>query len=61
MRYNYLKYQKISFGLSNALASFYDYINKILAKKLEVFVIGYLNDILIYMKDTSQAHLNIIC
>ena len=35
------------FGLSNAPASFQDYINKILAKKLNIFVIVYLNDILI--------------
>ena len=38
-------------GLSNAPASFQDYINKILAKKLDIFVIIYLNDILIYIKD----------
>ena len=36
------------FGLSNALASFQGYINKILAKKLNVFVIVFQNDILIY-------------
>ena len=31
----------MSFGLSNALASFQGYINKILAKKLDTFVIVY--------------------
>ena len=36
------------FGLSNALVSFQGYINKILAKKLNIFVIVYLDDILIY-------------
>ena len=41
------------FGLSNAPASFHGYINKILAKKLDVFVIVYLDDILIYIEDTS--------
>ncbi len=35
------------FGLSNAPASFQGYIKKMLAEKLDVFVIVYLNDILI--------------
>ena len=43
------------FGLFNALASFQGYINKILAKKLNVFVIVYLYDILIYTKDESLS------
>ena len=41
------------FGLSTALASFQVYINKILVKKLNIFVILYLNDIFIYIKDPS--------
>ena len=48
------------FGLSNAPASFQGYINKILARKLDIFVIVYLNDILIYIKDPSQAHVNAV-
>ena len=48
------------FGLSNAPVSFQGYINKILAKKLDVFVIVYLNDILIYTKDAGQAHINAV-
>ena len=39
------------FELSNALANFQDYINKILIKKLNIFIIVYLNDIIIYTKD----------
>ena len=39
------------FGLSNALASFQSYINKILAKKLDFFVIIYLDNILISIVD----------
>ena len=46
------------FGLSNAPASFQGYINKILAEKLDIFVIVYLNDILIYTEDPGQAHVN---
>ena len=39
------------FGFSNAPAIFQGYANKILAKKLDIFVIVYLNDILIYIKN----------
>ena len=49
------------FRLLNAPASFQGYINKILAKKLDIFIIVYLDDILIYTKDASQAHVNAVC
>ena len=39
------------FDLLNASATFQGYVNKILAKKLDVFVIVYLDDILIYTED----------
>ena len=48
------------FELSNALASFQSYINKILAKKLDIFVIVYLDDILIYTDDKSQGHVEAV-
>ena len=51
----------MSFGLPNAPASFQGYINKILAEKLDVFVIVNLDDILIYTKNASQAYINTIC
>ena len=39
------------FGLSNTiLANFQSYINKILAKKLNIFIVLYLDNILIYIK-----------
>ena len=50
----------ILFGLLNTLVSFQDYINKILAKKLDVFVIVYLDDILISIKNKSLGHINVI-
>ena len=46
--------------LSNALASFQSYINKILAKKLDIFVIIYLNNIFIYIKDLGQSHIKTV-
>ena len=48
------------FGLSNTPASFQGYINKILAKKLDIFVIIYLDDILIYTKNEDQGHVEIV-
>ena len=50
-KYSHFKYQVMPYRLSNALASFQGYINKILAKKLDIFIIVYLNDILIYTED----------
>ena len=43
------------FGFLNSFASFQDFINKILAKKQDIFVIVYLNDILIYTENLSQS------
>ena len=48
------------FSLFNASAIFQDYVNKILAKKLNVFIIVYLDNILIYTKDPGQAHVKAI-
>ena len=47
----------MSFKLSNAIARFQDYINKILSKKLNIFVIVYLNHIFIYIENLSQNYL----
>ena len=55
--YGYFEYKIILFGFSNTFASFKDYVNTIPAKKLNVFIIVYLSDILIYIKNTSQDYL----
>ena len=60
-RYGHFKYQVMPFKLSIAPASFQDYIDKILVKKLNIFIIVYLDDILIYTKDASQAHVDAVC
>ena len=59
-RYRHFEYQVMPFRLSNAPASFQDYINKILAEKLDIFVIVYLDDILIYTKDPGQGHVEAV-
>ena len=48
------------FGLLNAPTSFKGYGNKILAEKLDVFVIVHLDDILIYTENAGQAHVNAV-
>ena len=45
------------FGLFYVLATFYGHVNKILAEKLDFFIIIYLDDILIYTKDPGQPHI----
>ena len=59
-RYGHFEYQVMPFGLSNAPASFQGYINKILAEKLDIFVIVYLDDILVYTEDPGQPHVDAV-
>ena len=56
-RYGHFEYQIMLFGLTITPATFQGYINKILAEKLNVFVIVYLDDILIYTKDKRESHI----
>ena len=44
----------ISFRLKNAPISFQGFINKIIAEKLDIFVIIYLDNILIYTNDNGD-------
>ena len=54
--YVHFKYQVTPFWLTNTPAMFQDYINKILAEKLDIFVIVYLDDILIYTKSEGKEY-----
>ena len=56
-QYGHFKYQVISFGLTNVPASFQEYINKIFAKKLNILIIIYLNNIFIYTDDDGDSHI----
>ena len=46
----------ILFKLTNALASFQKYIDKIFAEKLDILVIVYLDDIFIYTNNKGDSH-----
>lgn len=48
----------MSFELSNGTTSFQSYINKIFIKKLNIFVLMYLDDILIYITDPGFPYVN---
>ncbi len=59
-RYGHFEYQVMPFGLTNASTTFQGYINKILAEKLDVFVIVYLDDILIYTESKGKEHVQVV-
>ena len=48
------------FGFTNAPATFQGYINKILVVNFDVFVIVYLNDILIFTKSESKEYVKAV-
>ena len=48
------------FGFSNVPDSFQGYINKIFANKLDIFIVVYLNNILIYTKAPNKLDVDAI-
>ena len=61
MQYRHFKYYVMPFGLFNTPATFQRYINKILAEKLDIFIIVYLDNILIYIEDPGQPYIEVVC
>ena len=53
------KYLVMSFRLINTPETFQTYINNILRKHLDVFVIVYLDDILIYSKNKTDHKVHV--
>jgi hypothetical protein len=53
-RYSTYKYQVLLFGLTNSLATYQRYINKVLFDYLNDFCIIYLNNILIYFNNVFK-------
>ena len=58
--YSHFKYQVILFSLTIILAIFQCYINKILVEKFDVFLIIYLDHILIYTKKEEENYIKVV-
>jgi hypothetical protein len=53
-RYGHFEYLVMPFGLTNALATCQELINNVLRAYLDIFVIAYLDDILIYSQNEKE-------
>ena len=60
MQYGYFKYQVISFNYFNVLPKFRAFINKIIVEKLDIFVILYFNNVLIYIKNAGYSYVKTV-
>jgi len=58
-RYSLYEFQVMPFGLTNALSTFQDMMNQVLSDLLDIGVLAYMDDILVYT-NTREEHDHII-
>ena len=58
-RYGYYEFLVMSFGLTNALAAFMDLMNRVFHPYFDQFVIVFIDDILVYLKNAEKHAFNL--
>ena len=61
-RYGHYEFLVIPFGLTNALTTFMDFMNRVFRPYLDQFMVVFIDDILVYSRDEQvhEQHLRIV-